>query len=83
MARLTAYGDAPPAEARSYRRSSTPTAEHESLPQPEVPTVDPCETDPRDFEADYTEDRSIAVLAERRRQALANDTRSFVDVDLP
>lgn len=78
MARSTAYRDAQPAEAKGHRRPSAPTAEQEPLPQPETPTVDP-----RDFEADYTEDRSVAVLAERRRRALANDTRSFVDVDLP
>lgn len=78
MARSTAYRDAQPAEAKGRRSPSAPTAEQEPLPQPEAPAVDP-----RDFEADYTEDRSVAILAERRRQALADDTRSFVDVDLP
>lgn len=37
----------------------------------------------QDFEADYTKDRSVPPLAERRRQALAEISRSFVDMDLP
>ncbi len=76
MARSVAYENVQPAEAKDHRKSRAPGAEQE--PQPEAPA-----TDPRDFEADYAEDRSVAVLAERRRQALANNTRSFVDVDLP
>lgn len=46
------------------------------------PTTKPAVA-PGDFEADYSEGRSVPILAERRRQVLANSTGSFVDVDLP
>ncbi len=77
MAQPQAYKDVQPVKARSYRRSSVPTAE-QSPPQPEA-----LEIERGDFEADYTEDRSVPALAERRRQALAKTDRSFVDLDLP
>lgn len=46
------------------------------------PTAKPAVA-PGDFEADYSEDRSVPILAERRRQALANSAGSFADLDLP
>lgn len=64
-----------PVNTRSNNGFSVPIAEQ---PLPEV-----LEIEPDDFEADYTEDRSVPALAERRRQALAKTSRSFVDMDLP
>ena len=77
MAQTHTYQDVQPVDARSHRRPSMPATE-QPLSEPEA-----LETEPGDFEADYTEDRSVPALAERRRQALAKTARCFVDMDLP
>jgi len=78
MAQPAIYEDTPTVKAKGYRRSNTSPAEPKPPIQPEASPIDP-----GDFEADYTEDRSVPLLAERRRRSLANNTRSFVDMDLP